>query len=628
MKKTFLPFEKHRNIHSSLFVVLLLLLFSTLISACRIGPPTGNTVVSRSARTTRSYEKTHCFVSLPQGAVEGKDVVCGYVTVPQYHTHPGGKTLRLAVTVTKSTNPHPDPTPLVMAQGGPGGSSIDDFLGMSLDNWMADIRAQRDIVIVNYRGTNYSQPFLSCSQSTALSDCLSSFTRQGYDLSAFNSVEIAADYPTVLQALGYKQFHFYGVSYGTEIGQYLMREAPESLRSVVLDSIVSMNMNYNLTGPNTADRDFRLIFKSCATNVDCQRTYPHLEQTFFNLVDRLNTAPVMLPVSTTSGIFTEPLSGSMLISVFWQEMYRNTFIPEFPQVVFDMAKGDYTSIQPLISDSLAQGNDPTMAGGLYTTVYCAEYPDVTQDDYHIQGLYPEVAAAMSGTTSSQCQTAKVKSLDSSVHQPVVSNIPVLALSGAFDPITPPEFADIAIAKMSHAIHYTFPAEGHGVISNACAMSLITNFVADPQQKPEDDCFQQQKPPAFGKAITLIPYTAEQQGFSTVIPNNWQNNAYGGFSDFYATRNIDFSVSHRSMTIDDILSQYGADPSQEKVLVGQRASHGMTWKLYLVQGTSTTYIALATTKNSTYIIMVSAYSQDFEQLVTDLFYPAIDAFQVK
>jgi len=40
-------------------------------------------------------------------------------------------------------------------------------------------------------------------------------------------------------------------------------------------------------------------------------------------------------------------------------------------------------------------------------------------------------------TSSDCELAGVKSLESSVHQPVVSDIPVLALSGAFDPITPP-----------------------------------------------------------------------------------------------------------------------------------------------------------------------------------------------
>jgi hypothetical protein len=318
----------------------------------------------------------------------------------------------------------------------------------------------------------------------------------------------------------------------------------------------------------------------------------------------------------------------MLISVFWQELYRNTFIPALPEVVFDMAKGDYTSVQPLLSDSLAIGNDPTMAGGLYTTVYCAEYPDVTQADYHLQGLYPQVADAMSGPTSSQCQDAKVKLLDSSVHQPVVSNIPVLALSGAFDPITPPEFADMAIARMSHATHYTFPAEGHGVIFNACALSLITEFVADPQQKPEDDCFQQQKPPTFGKAITLIPYTAEQQGFSTTIPNSWQYNPYGGFSDFYSTRSIDFSVSHGSVTIDDVLRQYGADPSQEKVLIGQRASHGTTWKLYRMPGTSTTYIALATIKGSTYAIVVSAFPQDIDQLITTLLYPAIDAFQVR
>ena len=131
-----------------------------------------------------------------------------------------------------------------------------------------------------------------------------------------------------------------------------------------------------------------------------------------------------------------------------------------------------------------------------------------------------------------------------------------------------------------------------------------------------------------KAITLIPYTDEQGRFSTVIPNSWQENAYGGFNDFYAARTIGFSVASGTSTVDDLLSQYGVDPSQQKVPVGQRVSHGMTWKLHRVQGASTAYayIALATKSGSTYAIIVRAFPQDIDQLVNALFYPAIDAFQ--
>lgn len=630
----------HMDTSSHFTILGLVVLLSTaLISACSLWAPTPANILVKIptvkivAQASAVYEKTRCFVDLPQDVVEGKDVVCGYVTVPQYHADPNSKKLRLAVTITKSTNPHPDPVPLVMANGGPGGASIPLFLPLSLQERMADIRAQRDIIVVDYRGTGFSQPSFSCALydhldsfmngETTLRTCLDNLTWQGYEISAFNSVEIAADYPAVLTALGYKQFHFYGVSYGTEIGQYLMREASGSLRSVVLDSILPLNVNFRLTVPNTADRDLRMIFKSCAADRACQQAHPNLEKTFLDLVDTLNKTPAMVSVDGSDNN-TVPLDGNLLVDVLFEDLYNGSFIPKVPELITTMTKGDYKVIQPLVSKYLA--GDPTMAAGLYATAGCAEYPDPTPADYNLRGLYPQVANALIDTTP-MCHVARVKPLDISVHQPVVSDIPVLALSGAFDPITPPAFADAAIAKMSHAYHYTFPAEGHGVIFNACALSMITNFVADPQQQPKASCFLQQKPPAFGNTITLIPYIDKHQGFSTVIPNSWNEDPFGNFYDFDATRRIGFAVSPGTITINDVLSKFGMDVSQEKVVVGERVSHDMTWKLVRVQGMPTAYVALATKNGSSYAIMASALPQDIDALAKDFFYPAIDAFQV-
>jgi pimeloyl-ACP methyl ester carboxylesterase len=44
--------------------------------------------------------------------------------------------------------------------------------------------------------------------------------------------------------------------------------------------------------------------------------------------------------------------------------------------------------------------------------------------------------------------------------PVVSAAPVLILSGAFDPVTPPELADTAAIGLSHAERSVDPTAGH------------------------------------------------------------------------------------------------------------------------------------------------------------------------
>ena len=105
--------------------------------------------------------------------VEGRDVQCGYLSVPLRHTDPNGPQIKLAVAVIKSTSDSPAPDPLVMLQGGPGGSTIDTYASLFLLNALPDadkIRAERDIVLFDQRGTYYSQPALICQEDFELLD--------------------------------------------------------------------------------------------------------------------------------------------------------------------------------------------------------------------------------------------------------------------------------------------------------------------------------------------------------------------------------------------------------------------------------------------------------------------------
>ena len=60
----------------------------------------------------------------------------------------------------------------------------------------------------------------------------------GADLIAYNSTESAADFADLRKALGYAAWNVYGTWYGSYLAQTLMREHPEGIRSVVLDSVL------------------------------------------------------------------------------------------------------------------------------------------------------------------------------------------------------------------------------------------------------------------------------------------------------------------------------------------------------------------------------------------------------
>ena len=236
---------------------------------------------------------------------------CGYVVVPERHANPDGPTIRIPVAVRRATAPNPHPDPLVLAQGGPGGDAFEIF---TLLVPSTDIAANRDIIIFNQRGTPYAEPELSCPETAAvlpqtlaateeegnrlyneaLSACFERLQSEGIDLSAYNSLENAADVPLVVQALGYDEYNFYGVSYGTLLGLHLMRNHPEGLRSVILDSVVAPDINFLSEVPASENRVLDEVFAACEADPDCREQYPNLEERFFNLVRQFDDKPVTL----------------------------------------------------------------------------------------------------------------------------------------------------------------------------------------------------------------------------------------------------------------------------------------------------------------------------------------------
>ena len=60
--------------------------------------------------------------------------------------------------------------------------------------------------------------------------------------------------------------------------------------------------------------------------------------------------------------------------------------------------------------------------------------------------------------------------------PVVSDKPVLILSGGLDPVTPPADGEEVAKTLSHSRHIVARGYGHIVSPHACAPRLIATFV--------------------------------------------------------------------------------------------------------------------------------------------------------
>jgi pimeloyl-ACP methyl ester carboxylesterase len=73
-------------------------------------------------------------------------------------------------------------------------------------------------------------------------------------------------------------------------------------------------------------------------------------------------------------------------------------------------------------------------------------------------------------------------------EPVESGLPTLLLAGEFDPVTPPEWGELAAETLSGSQLFIFPAIGHGVLdSHLCAAELVRAFLVEPEAPTPPNC---------------------------------------------------------------------------------------------------------------------------------------------
>ena len=508
--------------NTTLFAVLLLALLALLLA------PPAHPAAAQTADTPGAFIPAPCMfegIELGPTTLDGADLLyeCGYVVVPLRHANPDGPTIRLPVAVRRAAAGAPDP--LLLAQGGPGGDAFEVF--SLLVQPTSAISTSRDIVIFNQRGTPYAEPELTCPETDAalagilaadseegerlyneaMAACYDRLRAEGIDLSAFNSLENAADVPLIARALGYEEYNFYGVSYGTLLGLHLMRNHPEGLRSVILDSVAPTDVNFLSEIAASEDRVFGEVFAACTADPACAAAYPNLEERFYALVARFNDTPVDLTLTDpeTGQKYDTYLDGRGLRSVLYQLLYVPRMAAVLPRVIADIEAGDLRYIEAmwplLVFDQL-------VAEGMYNSVICAEDADIDLAAIPLAGLRPEIAATAFDDLQSiidGCVRWQVDPLPASVDAPVVSDIPTLLLSGRFDPVTPPAFAQAAAAGLSNATVLVDPTAAHGVaFQSECVNGIILDFLADPSATPDSSCLAETAPLAFvpPDAITL------------------------------------------------------------------------------------------------------------------------------
>jgi len=141
--------------------------------------------------------------------------------------------------------------------------------------------------------------------------------------------------------------------------------------------------------------------------------------------------------------------------------------------------------------------------GLYFSIQCAEeihFNSAAAVEARLADLPAALRAPLLDDAIfnfAACEFWDVPSRGEREDQPVESDIPTLVFSGAYDPITPPDWGEAAAKYLANSWHFVFPNAGHGaLLSGPCADSIALSFLADPTRRPEDACMEDLTSPDF------------------------------------------------------------------------------------------------------------------------------------
>ncbi len=596
---------------------------------------------------------------------------CGYVVVPENRDDPGnGREVRLHFAIFETDNPDDPPDPIVYLDGGPGGETL-DALQFSLVPVWSDFIAERDMVFFDQRGTGRSEPSLKCGETRelfldvldddldpqeyvaaeldALTRCRERLVNAGIDLDQYNSAANAADVADLRLALGYDEWNLLGISYGTRLAETVMRDHPEGVRSVVLDSTYTPDVDLISSAPDNFQRALDVFFEACASDTECAASYPDLETRLFDVIATLDADPVAAEITDflEGETYGAIMDGQFLLNTIFSGLYSEGIIPLLPQVIAEMEERDTSTIELLASNDLAQG--AFFSYGMHASVQCnEEVPFVDEQTVSRESQQDErlidffiTASNIGPSVFDICDVWDVAAAAPVENEPVVSDIPTLVLAGVHDPITPPQWGERAAATLDNATYLEFPGVGHGVsVSGECPRNITLDFIEAPDTPPDTSCIAEMggpdwvipgeaappvvlsdfEEPVFGVTITgVVP-----EGWEAVGPGSWTR----GETFVDQTAIVQQAVPgtlEPELFAGLVGSQIGFDGDPR--VDGTLEAGDRIWTLFSGElGGFPVHMAIGNDGSTTGIVVLVADEEDRSQLYDEVFVPALEAFR--
>ncbi|GHI05139.1 peptidase [Streptomyces cellostaticus] len=446
----------------------------------------------------------------PSPLPNGTQWQCATMKAPLDWSNPKGDTIGLALIHAKASGPAGKRIgSLVFNFGGPGGSGVTTLPAFAED--YAALRTRYDLVSFDPRGVGRSKP-VKCEsdaqldqyfQQDATPDDSAERTQLLERTKQFNgacekhsktilphvrTTDVARDMDLMRQVLGDDKLHYFGISYGTELGGVYAHLFPKDVGRAVFDAVIDPTQNPEQSALGQA-KGFQLALDNFARDCTSKTTGCPIGDTAQDVKDRIAKLLTDLEKKPIPGILPRELTQTAATNGIAQALYSKDFWEYLTEGLQQAYEGDGRVLM-LLSDSMNGRNE----SGEYSNITAAniaincsdEKPRYTPD--FVQQKLPEFRAA-SPLFGDYLAWGMVGCTDWAVpgaaDHPDVSapgSAPILVVGNTGDPATPYEGAKKMVDALGKgvAVELTYRGQGHGAYDskNKCVQNAVNGYLLD------------------------------------------------------------------------------------------------------------------------------------------------------
>ncbi|WP_330173729.1 alpha/beta fold hydrolase [Streptomyces sp. NBC_01498] len=435
---------------------------------------------------------------------------CASMAAPLDYAKPDGDTIDLALVRGRTSDPGRRIGSLVFNFGGPGGSGVSGLPSFGTD--YDKLRTRYDLVSFDPRGVGRSDP-VECRNDKQLDayyatdmtpdtaaeqksyvNGLSWYAsgceqRSGKELPFVGTVNAARDMELMRQVLGDDKLHYFGISYGTELGGVYAHLYPKSVGRAVFDAVVDPSETPEQGSLGQAE-GFQLALtnfaKDCVKRGDaCQlpgSTPQEIEDFVVALLGRLDKKPI-------AGLGDRKLTQTQATNGIAQALYSKEYWPLLEQGL-DEADGGSGALLLVLSDAMNGRNEKGQYSNIQAANAAVNCVDA-KERYTLaqtKAKLPEFRAASPvfgeflGWGLLGCSKWPVPGGSERTDVGAPGSAPILVIGNTGDPATPYAGAKAMVKALGKGVgvELTFKGQGHGAYNagSDCVQNAVNGYLLD------------------------------------------------------------------------------------------------------------------------------------------------------